>query len=131
MISDIPPNRRCWFTPSAASGITTKVTCSEVRAFADCLFEVVSQLHLPLVGLKELFYLHPYPNIHIAAWDFRRSKEGMPAVTPGTGDFDGVASAVRFCRIERDSTALIAVRGVGRPGRLVPAALEVARYLGE
>jgi hypothetical protein len=26
MISDMPPKRRCWFAPSAASGMTMKVT---------------------------------------------------------------------------------------------------------
>jgi hypothetical protein len=42
MISIIPPNRRCWFVPSAASGITMKVTWSDVRAFEDCLAKFVS-----------------------------------------------------------------------------------------
>jgi hypothetical protein len=52
MISDMPPKRRCWFTPSAASGITTKVTCSEVRALAACLVEVVSRFYLLPFGIR-------------------------------------------------------------------------------
>jgi hypothetical protein len=131
MISDMPPNRRCWFTPSAASGITTNVTCSEVRALAACLVDGVSWLYFLSSGIKQLLYLHPYPDINIAAWDFRRSKESMSAIPSSAGYFDRVASAVRFRRIERDCSALVTVGSVGRPGRLVPAAFEVVRYLGE
>jgi hypothetical protein len=36
-ISDMPPKRRCWFVPSAASGMTMKVMCSDVRALEACL----------------------------------------------------------------------------------------------
>jgi hypothetical protein len=131
MISDMPPNRRCWFTPSAASGITTNVTCSEVRALAACLIGVFSQLCLLSFGVWQLLYLHPHSNVHIAAWDFRRSEKGVATVTSSAGDFDRVASAVRFRCVERDCTALVAVRSVGCPSCLVPAAFEVVRYLGE
>lgn len=54
MISDMPPNRRCWFVPSAASGITTNVTCSEVRAFEACLVEGVSRMPFLFSGFKQL-----------------------------------------------------------------------------
>jgi hypothetical protein len=131
MISDMPPNRRCWFTPSAASGITTNVTCSEVRALADCLVEVFSWLRFLSSGIKQLLYLHPYSDINIAAWNFRGPEESMAAIASSAGYFDRVASAVRFRCIERDSAALVAVGCVSRPGCLIPAAFEVARYLGE
>lgn len=49
---DMPPNRRCWFTPdSAASGMTMNVTWSEVRAFEDCLDGNISQLRFRSIGL--------------------------------------------------------------------------------
>ena len=131
MISDMPPNRRCWFTPSAASGITTNVTCSEVRALAACLVKGVSQSCLLSFGIGRSLYLHPHSNVHVAAWDFRRSEKGVAAVASSAGDFDRVASAVRFRCVERDCTALVAVRSVGCPSCLVPAAFEVVRYLGE
>jgi len=131
MISDMPPNRRCWFTPSAASGITTKVTCSEVRALAACLVEVVSRVWSLTSDIEQLLYLHPYSDIYIAAWDFRRSKEGMATVSSSTGHFDRIASAVCFRRVERDCTTLVAVRSVGCPGRLIPTAFKVVRYLGK
>ena len=131
MISDMPPNRRCWFTPSAASGITTKVTCSEVSALAACLVEIVSRLCFSLSDLGQLIHLHPHPNINIAAGDFRRSEESMATVASSAGYIDRVASAVGFCRVERDCAALVAVGSVCCPGRLIPAAFEVVRYLGE
>jgi len=131
MISDMPPNRRCWFGPSAASGITTNVTCSEVRAFADCLVEAVSLLDSLSSSLEQLHYLHPHPNINIATWDFRRSEEGMSTVSAGTSDFYRVASTVCFRRVERDRAALVTVGSVGCPSCLIPAAFKIARYLGE
>jgi hypothetical protein len=55
----------------------------------------------------------------------------MAAVTSGAGNFNRVATAVRFGGIERYSAALVAVGSVSRPSCLVPAAFEVVGDLSE
>lgn len=55
----------------------------------------------------------------------------MAAVPAWTGHLDGVLAAVGGGGVEGDGASLAAVIGVGWPLGLVPAALEVVRYLGE
>ena len=55
----------------------------------------------------------------------------MAAVTSGAGDLDRIAAAVRFGGIEGYSAALVAVRSVSCPCRLVPSALEVVGDLSQ
>ena len=74
--------------------------------------------------------LHVCPHIDVAAGHRRRAEEYMPAVAACSVDPDRVLAAVRGRAVETDFPALIAVRRVDGPERLVPSILEVVRDLG-
>ena len=65
--------------------------------------------------------LHPSPDIDFTTGDFRRTKENVSTVAARTIHPHGVLAAVGGGAVERDFTALVAVRRVSRPcGRVQP-----------
>lgn len=69
-------------------------------------------------------------DVKIAAGDLVRAEENVAAVSTTAVNPDRVLAAVRGSAVEGDLAALVAVRSVHGPCRLIPSALEVVRDLG-
>lgn len=116
-----------------------KVTWESVKAL-DALLQVdvyqpcaQSFLRMALMSdrtARGLIDLHISPDIEVAARDVVCAEENMAAVTTSAVNPDGVLATVGGRAVEGYLAALVAVRSINGPRRLVPSALEVVGDLG-